>query len=277
MAVLFQDEIASGISFNMGPKNSENLSFEPLTTASEIAIIREFRKNLFYVDNICPSIMGQLEEQETAFVKLAAVVLAEWEHDPKDLVVAGCRLKETDVFFSWISSDMIKYAVIPNKRKPCFSDYRYGSFEMQVTKGKPAYLLGSEDNYYRGCNEPGRRCAFVLAEDGFAECSDHGKIESLWIEFEGETARAPAFQNPMGELPKTNSAIRKWTVLDSMGRETVDLYQYRTTGMMYVPVDAGVKIWVIPSETGIIKPIPLGFGFCESGFVKKYLDRRGAI
>ncbi len=275
---LFEPEITNGLRIYTDPCRKHSLPFVRFTSRTEDLLLQEIRSNIKSVDDVCPNIACQMTEQGTAFGKWAGFVLAEWDRQPEDIFTCGHLLKENSIFFGWISPNMVKYVRMPTEHHACFSDYGYDSFEMRVIAGDPAYLLGDKNFYYRTSSEPGERCALVLAEDGFAECGNSGNnIESLWIEFEGDKTRFPVIQNSIGKLPKQQPASRKWTVLDSMGRETLELFQYRTGWMIFIPPGVGIKMWVVPSKTGMIKPIPLGFGFCEDGFVRKYLDKRGDV
>lgn len=257
------------ISFFKG--REDYLNFYWMSSQEEDFITKEIEENLVQLSKISGSIEELIRDESSAFLKwggVAKAALCPVESEPCKEYSPHRGLGTLGI--SWILPKMFRHGPeVPTA-------YRFlEDAKIYCVQGKRVYLLGNKNEFYHSCNIPGCRSVFVLSMNGFAEVGKTSRISEIQIEIEGSEEVFPVIQNSLTGLPVIEWQAGKvdvdYDANTAMGippeLSGLHLFQYRTGPMIYITPTQGVKISVVPTRSEIIRPLPLGFAYYESGFL----------
>jgi len=128
----------------------------------------------------------------------------------------------------------IRYVVTATAENPAYSGYGINSWDISLTAGTVAHLLGDGTNYFKPKPTVGQRCAIVIMKNGIVEIGTTPKVNQ--IIFKTERITYPAFS----VHPLVDQIIEKGTTI----------YRYNFPAAMPIFYDFGVMLQVMPIITG---------------------------
>jgi len=238
---LFDEEIKKGISIWTGGRDV--VEYERLRPEEEDAVVRVVRLYGRFLEKIAPSIAKDWYEHESAFLKWAGVAKAKFpENKPITFPSQPGTLGVLPLF-----PQAIKYAAtVP-------TSFKNNKWEIDVTEGSKAYLLGSDTAFYKACSDTGKHEFFVIMQDGLIEIGTTPSAQQFKIVSEVETKYGIYTAQPLKEL-EYESGKR--------------LYRYPTLGMIPVYHDFGIKWYFLPDRSGTAHMMLLGIVIYEHDLFK---------
>jgi len=228
---LLDKEIAEGIIIYAGGLKSVEVA--PLSAEEEAVLRRYIRHVVRVLERISPVIARNFAAHESYFVKCAQMFKAISEK-PLSIPPAPGTFGVTLIF-----PQAIKYSA----NAP--TSYKNNLWEIDLTAGTAAYILGSDTAFYFASSTSGQRSMLAIIQDGLLEVGTTPKIYQMKMITQQDAARGPFAVAPLTEVPiEAGKAI----------------YEYNHPAMI-VRHDFGVKWAILPaySGTGVYKVLGLVF------------------
>ena len=252
MATVRVDELFSA-SIAVGIKPlflKESVAATPLSgdEASELDTwINEVKTELSRQSPIVAAIFDENIEAIKAFAQIAKNKL-----DNKTITIPPSNPGHIGV--TLITPQFIRYAATASSTSPAYSQYTLNTWEISLTAGTEAYLLGDGTNYFRPCPTEGSRCEILLLKNGILEIGTTPKLYQIHMYTRETAAQGPYTVSPLIEIPvETDKAI----------------YVYRTPGCLPMLHDMEYMLGVMPHEDGTDTIPLLGVAFYEYEFLKE--------
>ena len=157
-----------------------------------------------------------------------------------------------DIGISVLIPYLLKPVTTPNSSNPYYTDYKNNLWEMDLTAGSAANILGSGENtYYKSTSSEGSRIMLVIIQDGLLSVGDTPVIQQqiAWTERTSKSNFPVLPTSPIIELPIDKDR---------------SLYQYNTPGVFITQPLYGYIWRVMPMYTMSSAKMPLlGFAFFE--------------
>ncbi len=218
-----------------------------LTPAEESKLISYLDHVVKFLTNVSPVIAREFERHKPLFVRAAqmfkAIVNKSLEIPPMPGTF-GCTL---------IFPEAVKYTATPSATAPAYTSYKSNLWEIDLTAGTAAYILGDGTNYYRASPTPESRSMLVIIEGGLVEVGTTPKIYQMRIFSEQESARGPQAVYPLVDIPVEPGKT---------------MFVYNTPALI-VRHDFGIMWGVMPHYSGTAVLKLIGLVFYEYGFYSK--------
>ena len=207
-----------------------------------------FRTDVQQIAAVAPPVAESLSIQEDAFVKFAGVAKAIFPDD-KPLRYPS---EPGTIGVAPIVPCAVNWKATASSSYPCYTSYNDGTWEIDLTAGTIAYLLGdSSGNYFKGSVTDDAHSMVVIAKDGIVEFGTTPKINQIHYKTEVQDKYGPICTHPLMEIPAET------------GKQ---YYQYPTLGMIPLYHNFGSMLRVYPNYTGSSKIALLGLVFYEHDF-----------
>jgi hypothetical protein len=159
---------------------------------------------------------------------------------------------------AWLFPQAIKYALTPSPTAPAYTSYKANSWDIDVTAGTPAFILGGPGatEFYRASPATNARAFILIFENGLIQIGTSPAVEQFHIISESRGDLGAYTVQPLVELPiEKNLAV----------------YQIPTP-LGAIPIDhnQGIKFSFLPRVTGTITLKLLGLVFYEIDFFKTF-------
>lgn len=225
------------------------LSFVELSDNEKKYVNYVFDSGLAHLRKVAPSIAKDIERQRQLAINMAGVAKATFpvRKNYSFPSVPG------SLGVSWLFPQGLKWVASPSPSNPCYTSYISNSWDISVTAGVNAYLLGDGTNFYRA-NPTTEQHTFILIFDGgVIEVGSTPSIEQFHLYSEGKRDYGIYTVSPLVDIP-----IEK----------NVAIYQYPTPlGAVFVSHDRGVMWGFKPRVSGIRTIKLLGLLFYEHDFM----------
>jgi len=240
-------DISAGVT--VAALDRHTVSYVELSDEEKRWINFVFDSGLTHLRKVAPSIASEIERQRGLALNMAGVAKATFPvrknyafpSVPGSLGVA------------WLFPQGLKWVATPSADNPCYTSYTTNSWDIPVTAGTSAYLLGDGTNFYK-TNRTTNQYTFILIFDGgVVEVGSTPSIEQFQLISEGKRDYGIYTVEPLTEIP-----IEK----------NVAIYQYPTPlGALFVSFDRGVMWGFKPRVSGTKTIKLLGLIFAEHDFL----------
>jgi len=243
---LFAEERAKGIP--VAALNRAVVSYVDLDPKEADSVNLVFNSIVSHLRKVAPSIASDIEAQRSLALKMAGVAKAtfpsrksyQFPSVPGSIGVAP------------LFPQGLKYAATPSSTYPCYTDYATNSWNISLTAGTAAYLLGSSANFYKANPTTNAHTFILIFNNGVIEVGSTPKAEQFQLQSEGKQDYGAYAVEPLVEVNvEPNKAI----------------YQYPTPlGALWVDFQSGVKWSIMPKVSGTATIKLLGMIFYEHDF-----------
>ena len=253
--------------------SERNLSFEELDSLAGVKVARLGRKQLSYIEiekgspeyeaikrvfetglqhlyKVAPAVARDIERQRELVFTMAGVAKAtfptvkgyEFPSEPGRLGVA------------WLIPQALKYVASPSADAPAYTSYKTNTWEMDLTAGKAAWILGDGTNYYKASPQTNKHAFILIFENGLIEVASTPVTDQFKLASEVAQNIGIYTIEPLVEIPVEDGKA---------------IYQYPTPlGALYVDHNVGVMWGFMPKYSGNShKIIPIGMVFYEHDFL----------
>lgn len=141
----------------------------------------------------------------------------------------------------------VRYVVTPKDELPAYTGYALNSWDIPLTAGTIAHLLGDGTKFYKPNPTVGKRCAMVIMKNGIIEVGTTPAINQFI--FRTERITYPAFS----VHPLVDQTIEKGYLI----------YRYNFPAAMPLFYDFGVMLQAMPIATGVRNIRLIGVIFYE--------------
>jgi len=249
---LFREERDAGLNIFAGGR--EVVDHVPLTEAEQDAVHRVVDLMVRMLRRIAPPLADDVEFQRNAFVKWAGVAKGIF---PEEKPISFPSEPGT-IGVNPIIPQAVKYTTSPSSSAPAYTDYNGNTWEISLTAGTAAYLLGSSANYYKASPTTGQHSFMVIAQNGIVEVGSTPSFN----QFKYET-----------EVANKYGVVAVHPLTDVSIVEEKPIYQYPTLGMIPVFHDLGIKISAMPVASRTADVRLVGLVFYEHDFLSSLTYR----
>jgi len=241
------ETIQAGV--NVAALDRKVLNYVELSDDEKKWINIVFDSGVNQLRKVAPSIASDIERQRQLAINMAGVAKAtfpvrknySFPSVPGSLGVA------------WLFPQGLKWVATPNASNPCYTSYMTNSWDIPVTAGTAAYILGDGTNFYKANPNTDTHTFILIFENGLIEYGSTPSIEQFQLITEGKRDYGVYTVEPLTEVP-----VEKNTVL----------YQYPTPlGAVFADHNRGVMWGFMPRTTGTKTIKLLGLIFYEHNFM----------
>jgi len=241
------EEIKAGV--NVAALNRTTVSFVDLSDEEKKFINFIFDSGLNHLRKVAPSIASDIERQRGLALNMAGVAKATFPVRknyafPSVPGSLGC---------AWLFPQGLKWVATPNASNPCYTSYTTNSWDIPVTAGTAAYLLGDGTNFYKSNPNTENHTFVLIFENGLIEYGSSPSIEQFQLLSEGKRDYGIYTIEPLVEVPV---------------EKNVAIYQYPTPlGATFVDYNTGLMWGFMPRVSGTKTMKLLGLIFYEHNFM----------
>jgi len=208
-----------------------------------------FDDGIKHLRKVAPSIASDIAKQRDLAINMAGVAKATFPvrknyafpSVPGSLGVA------------WLFPQGLKWVATPNASNPCYTSYKANSWDIDVTAGTNAYLLGDGTNFYRANPNTDQHTFILIFDGGVIEIGSTPSIEQFHLITEGKRDYGVYTVEPLTDIPL---------------EKNVAIYQYPTPlGAVFVSHDRGVMWGFKPRVSGTKTIKLLGLIYYEHDFL----------
>jgi hypothetical protein len=153
---------------------------------------------------------------------------------------------------AWLFPQGLKWVSSPNSSNPCYSDYTVNSWDISMTAGTAAYLLGSSANFYKANPTTDQHTFVLIFDKGVIEVGTSPSIDQFIMLSQGKQDFGIYTVEPLVDIPVEANKV---------------VYQYPTPmGAVWVDHSTGIKWSFMPRRTGTATIRLLGMLFYEHDF-----------
>lgn len=246
----FEAEIMQDVHVFAGGKPTINVT--PLENHEISAVQRVFRSAIQQLALRAPKIAEDFAKQESAFLKWAAVAKAKFDDKPI-LAPAEAGTLGVDILIPQLYKlESTESSYHTN------SDYDINSWDIDLTAGTAAHLIGTSGSYYKSSNVQDKRTFVVIAKNGILEVGTTPKFNQMKLITESQTRYSPFTCPPLHQIPVEDKQA---------------IYQIPTIGQIPLFPDHGVKLSIMPQVTGTSHIELFGLVFYEQGIFNELVQR----
>jgi hypothetical protein len=237
------NRLVSATGINIAALGREQLPYADLAPEEIDAIRRVFRTGVEHLKKISPKIAIEIERQEQLAIEFAAIAKGTFPIRGKNYTFPSIP---GHLGVAWLFPQAIKYsATVP-------TSYSTNSWDIPLTAGTKAYLLGSDTAYYTTSSASDARSFILIFNNGIVEFGSTPSAQQFRLISEAKSDWGIYTVEPLLEVPiEPNLAI----------------YQYPTPlGALFVDYSRGVKWYFLPTRSGTATIKLLGLVYYEHGF-----------
>ena len=238
----FQNEINSGQNFFFGGR--EDYEVEELSAVEIAAISKCIDIGVGHLQKVSPIIAADFARQKPALIKYGAIAKAKFP-GKKGITFPS---QAGGIGVNFIVPELLNYYTTPGSSYPCYSDYSDNTWNISLTSGSTAYILGSAAAHYKASLTSEQHSLMVIAENGLLEIGTTPRFEQQRIISQADTKYGVFTANPLVEVP-----------IDPIRT----IYQHPTLGILPCFHDFGVTWTIAPKATGTAKLKLLGLVYYE--------------
>jgi len=238
----------TGVVPKIAALNRSSPSFVDLSDTEREIVEYVFNSGLNSLKKVAPSVAAELEWQRELALIFAAIAKATFP------VRKNYTYPSTpgNLGVTWLFPQALKWVATPNADNPCYTSYAANSWDISVTAGTPAYLLGDGTNFYRTSRATDRHSFILIFHNGVIEVGSTPTIDQFRLWSESKTDYGVYSVQPLVDVP-----IEK----------NVAIYMYPTPlGALPIDYNTGVMWSFMPRTSGVKTIKLLGLVFYEHDF-----------
>ena len=240
------EEISSLSGVPVSALGRDKFPYKELSDIEIQVINKVFDTGLDVIRKVAPSIAGDIAIQRQLAILFAGVAKALMDYKNYSFPSVGAQLG-----VNWLFPQAVKY----NANVP--TGYNNDSWDIPITAGTPAYLLGSSTDYYTTSSTPNQRSAILIFNNGLIEVGSTPSAEQFRLISVAKGDYGIYTVSPLVEIPV---------------EPTKSIYQYPTPlGALFVDYQNGVKWYFMPRRSGVSTIKMLGLVFYEHAFASDVL------
>jgi len=243
---LFREERDRGLNIFAGGR--EVVDHLSLGDAEQEAVHTVVDLMIRLVRRVAPPLADDLEFQRPAFIKWAGVAKGIFP-EQKPVTFPS---EPGSIGVAPIIPQAIKYNATPSATYPCYTDYTTNTWNISLTAGTTAYLLGSAAAFYKASPTTNAHSFMVIAQNGIIEVGTSPSIDQFKL---------------TTEVASKYGIYAPHALVDQPIVENKSIYQYPTLGMIPVYHDLGVKLAAMPIKSGTADIRLFGLVFYEHDFL----------
>jgi len=221
------------------------LEYEDFSDNEDTLFSKFIENSIDALDKISPEIAKDFEAQSGLFETLATVFKAK-----VDKPFGGILPTSGQFGAGLLIPQDVKYVATASSSSPAYTDYTANSWNISLTAGTTAYLLGSSANFYKASPTTGSRAMFVIMKNGIIEVGTTPSINQFQIST--ERVSYPSLSvHPLVDQP----VERGYTI-----------YRYNLPFAIPVFYDFGIKLTAMPIQSGTKDVRLIGVIFYEYDF-----------
>jgi hypothetical protein len=237
------EEIKKATGVSLAAFDRKELPYAPLDPREEDVIRRVFYYGISHLKKVAPSIAVDIERQYALAREMAAVAKATFPSRKNYSFpsVPG------SLGVTWLFPQAIKYSAT------AATSYTTNSWDISLTAGTKAYLLGSDTDYYKTCSDTDARSFILIFENGLVEVGTTPSIQQFRIVTESKGDYGAYAVEPLVDVNTEPNKV---------------VYQYPTPlGAFWADYNLGVKWYFMPGKTGTSTIKLLGLVYYEHNFL----------
>ncbi len=242
---LFKEEEAKIAIFYGG---REDIEYLPLTNDERAAVDKAVDQALIPLRKVSPTIASTYELHRSFFQKCAGIAKAKF---PGQKTVQFPS-QAGGIGAIPLIPQAVKWAVTPSATDPCYTSYKTNSWDIDLTAGTAAYILGNGTDFYKASLTAEKHSLLAICWNGLLELGSTPRLGQMRIWTQAETKYGIWSIHPLVSLPIEPGKT---------------LYQYNTVGALIVTHDFGIMWKVLPTATGTSTLPLLGMVFYEHDFL----------
>ncbi len=240
-------KLAAGV--NIAALERREVSYVELSDSEKSLISYVFDAGIAHLKKVVPSIASDIEAQKQLAINMAGVAKAtfpvrknySFPSVPGSLGVA------------WLFPQGLKWVDTPSPSNPCYTSYISNTWNIPITAGTNAYILGDGTNFYKANPNTGQNTFILIFNNGVIEVGSTPSIQQFHLISEGKRDYGIYTVDPLVDIP-----IEK----------NVAIYQYPTPlGALFISHDRGVMLGFKPTRSGTATIKLLGLIFYEHDFM----------
>ena len=214
--------------------------------AYELNVVNKvFDYGLSQLRKISPKIASDIETQRSIAQKVAGI-FKEMIPEKKSYAFPS---ETGSLGVAWLFPQAIRYVASPSSTYPAYTSYPANSWDISLTAGTAAYLLGDGTNFYRASPTTSQHSMLLIFNNGVIEIGSTPKVEQFRLYSEGLSKYGIYTVAP---------------IVEERIEENRLIYQYPTPlGALPVFYDKGVMWGFMPRASGTATVKLLGLVFYE--------------
>jgi len=206
-------------------------------------VVRVFNAGVEHLRKISPKLAADIARQARLAIEFAAVAKATFPIRGKNYTFPSVP---GHLGVAWLFPQAIKYsATVP-------TGYANNSWDIPITAGTKAYILGSDTAFYKTSSEVDKRSFILIFDNGVVEYGSTPSAQQFRLISDAKQDWGIYTVDPLLEIPLESN---------------VALYQYPTPlGAVFVDYTRGVKWYFMPTRSGVATIKLLGLVYYEHDF-----------
>jgi hypothetical protein len=221
----------------------ELLPYTDLAPEEIEAIVRVFNAGVEHLMKVSPKLAADISRQLQLAIEFAAVAKATFPIRGKNYTFPSVP---GHLGVAWLFPQAIKYAAnVP-------TGYLNNSWDIPITAGAKAYILGSDTAFYTTSSTIDARSFILIFNNGVVEYGSTPAVQQFRLISDAKQDWGIYTVDPLLEIPLESN---------------IALYQYPTPlGALFVDYTRGVKWYFMPARSGVTTLKLLGLVYFEHGF-----------
>jgi hypothetical protein len=241
-------EIVRRTNVNIASLDKDSFSFQEPAPAEKEAVGYVFDKGIEHLRKVSPVIANDIARQKELAIVVAGIAKASFP-SPKNYTFPSTP---GNLGVAWLDPYTFKWAT-PGANNPCYSSYTLNTWDISITAGTAAYIMGSSTDFYKSNPNTDSHSFVLIFENGLIEYGTTPSVQQFRLVSDGKTNYGAYTVPPLIELPV---------------EKNVTLYQYPTPlGAVPVGYDRGLRWEFMPRRSGTMTLKLLGMVFYEYNFL----------
>ena len=230
----------------LGITQTDYIKIEP---KEKEVIDKVFDAGLKHLYKVAPEIARDIERQKKLVYVAAGVAKAKM---PTTKSYAFPSMSG-NLGVAWLIPQALKYVATASSDNPAFTSYKTNLWEMDLTAGTAAWILGDGTNYYKTSSATNKHAVILIFENGLLEYGSTPVAEQFKLISEASSKVGIYTVEPLVEIPVSDEKA---------------IYQYPTPlGALILDWDMGFMWGFMPKYSGTHKLPLLGMVFYEHDFL----------
>lgn len=235
------DELYKTTKIPIAALGRDKLPYKELSDNETAIINTVFDRGLEVLKKVSPTIAADIEKQRQLAIHFAGIAKALMDYKIYSFPSVGGQLG-----VNWLFPQAIKYTTTTP------TGYTNNSWDISITAGTKAYILGSDAATYKTNSTEGSRHCILIFNNGLIEYGSTPSVEQFRLLSDAKGDYGIYTVAPLVEVPVES---------------TKSIYQYPTPlGALFVDYQTGVKWYFMPRRTGTMTLKLLGLVFYEHDF-----------
>lgn len=228
----------------------KQINYVELEDPEKKAVLRVFEAGLQHLYKVAPAVARDIERQRNLVLTMAGVAKATFP----TLKSYSFPSQPGGLGVAWLIPQALKYVATPSSDTPAYTGYKTNTWEIDLTAGSAAWILGDGTNYYKASPQTNKHSFVLIFENGLIEVASTPVTDQFKLVSEVAQNIGIYTIEPLVEIPVEDGKA---------------IYQYPTPfGALHVDHNIGVMWGFMPRYSGKSHKIPpIGMVFYEHDFL----------